>query len=159
MSKCVYAGSFDPITCGHIDIIERIVARFGSVIVVVPINKHKEFTFSLKQRLDFIIKSTAHISGVTTDSIDGLLVNYMKSINADLIIKGLRTQADFEHEYQMASVNARLSKDIDTVFMMADPKYSFISSTVVRELILHDGDVRGLVPGSIIGDIKKHIGR
>jgi pantetheine-phosphate adenylyltransferase len=158
MSKCVYAGSFDPITSGHIDIIERAAARFGDVTVVVPANIDKKCTFTLEQRLDMIRKSTSRISGVSVQRTDGLLVDYMKGIGADLIIRGLRSLSDFDHEYQLASVNAKLYNDIETVFLMATPKYSFVSSSIVRELIFHGGDIEGFVPENIIGDIKKYIG-
>ncbi|MBT3318834.1 MAG: pantetheine-phosphate adenylyltransferase [Clostridia bacterium] len=158
MSKCVYAGSFDPITSGHLDIIERAAARFGEVTIVVPVNIEKKCAFSLEQRLAMIQKSTAHIGGVSVNSVDGLLVDYMKQIGADLIIRGLRSLSDFDHEYQLASVNAKLYDDIETVFLMANPRYSFVSSSIVRELIFHGGDIDGFVPGIIIGDIKKYIG-
>ena len=105
-----------------------------------------------------IQKSTAHIGGVSVKSVDGLLVDYMKQIGADLIVRGLRSLSDFDHEYQLASVNAKLYDDIETVFLMANPKYSFISSSIVRELIFHGGDIDGFVPGIIIDDIKKYIG-
>lgn len=158
MTKCVYAGSFDPITCGHIDIIERAAARFGGVIVAVPINIDKKYTFTLEQRMNLIKKSTAHIKGVSIESVDGLLVDFVKKSGAEIIVKGLRTMSDFEYEFQMASINRTLSKDIDTVFMMSDSKFSFISSTLVRELMFHGGDIKGLVPDCIIGDIKKYFG-
>ncbi len=159
MSKCVYAGSFDPITSGHLDIIERAAARFGDVTVVVPVNIDKKFVFSLEQRIDMIQKSTSHIEGVSVQRTDGLLVDYMKGIGADLIVRGLRSLSDFDHEYQLASVNAKLYDDIETVFLMATPKYSFVSSSIVRELIFHGGDIEGFVPSCIIEDIKKYIGR
>lgn len=159
MSKCVYAGSFDPITSGHVDIIERAVARFGDVTVVVPVNIDKKYAFSLEQRLGMIRKSTDHLSGVSVVSAEGLLVDYMKQISADLIIRGLRSLSDFDHEYQLASVNAKLYNDIETVFLMATPKYSFISSSIVRELVFHGGDITGFVPDCIVMDIKKYVGR
>lgn len=159
MSKCVYAGSFDPITLGHIDIIERAARLFGGLTIVLAINNDKKYAFSLEQRINFIKKSTAHINGISVDSTNGLLIDYMREIKADIIVRGLRTGADFEHEYQMASSNAKLSNDIETVFMMADPKFSFISSSLVRELVLHGAGLEGFVPEIIIGDIKKYIGR
>jgi len=158
MTKCVYAGSFDPVTCGHIDIIERAAKSFGKVIIAVPVNIEKKYTFSKDQRIEFIRKSTAHIDDVSIDTVDGLLVDFVKAKGAGVIVKGLRTMSDFEYEFQMASINRTLSSDIDTVFMMADPKLSFISSTLVRELIFHGGSLKGLVPECIIGDIKKYIG-
>jgi pantetheine-phosphate adenylyltransferase len=158
MSKCVYAGSFDPITSGHLNIIERAAARFGEVTVVVPVNIEKQCVFSLDQRLAMLKKSAAHIDGVNVKSINGLLVDYMKQIGADLIIRGLRSLSDFDHEYQLASVNAKLYSDIETVFLMASPEYSYISSSIVRELIVHGGDIKGFVPDCIIEDINKYIG-
>lgn len=158
MAKCVYAGSFDPITCGHVDIIERAAKSLGSVIVALPVNTSKAYTFPLEQRIEFIKRATAHIAGVSVDKTDGLLVDYVKKAGAQLIVKGLRTMSDFEYEYQMASINAVISSGIDTVFLMASPKFSYISSTLVREVILYDGDITGLVPECIIGDIKKHYG-
>ena len=158
MTKCVYAGSFDPITCGHVDIIERAAKVFGGVIIAVPVNSGKKYTFSLEQRIELIKKSTAHIEGVSVENVCGLLVDFVKKSGACVIVKGLRTMSDFESEFRMASANRSMNNEIDTVFMMSDPKFSFISSTLVREILYHGGDVRGLVPGSVIDDIKKYIG-
>ena len=156
--KCVYAGSFDPITCGHVDIIERAAGSIGEVIIAVPVNIDKKYVFTLEQRIELIKKATEHIDGVSVSAAEGLLVDFVKESGAGLIVKGLRTMSDFEYEFQMASINRTLSKEIDTVFMMSDPEFSYLSSSLVREVIFHGGDIKGLVPGCIIEDIKTYIG-
>ncbi len=159
MMKCVYAGSFDPITCGHVDIIERAADSLGEVIIAVPVNIDKKYTFTLEQRIELIEKATSHIEGVSVRSVDGLLVDFVKESGAGFIVKGLRTMSDFEYEFQMASINRTLRKDVDTFFMMAAPEFSYLSSSLVREVIHHGGDISGLVPDCIIEDIKTYIGR
>ena len=124
----------------------------------MPVNIDKKHTFTLQQRIELIKKATAHIKGVSICSVDGLLVDFVKESGASLIVKGLRTMSDFEYEFQMASINRTLSKDIDTFFMMSAPEFSYLSSSLVREVIHHGGDITGLVPDCIVENIKTYIG-
>lgn len=151
--KCVYPGSFDPITSGHLDIIERATAMFGEVTVAVLINKNKRPAFSTAQRIDFIRRSTAHLPDIKVDSFKGLLVEYMKNQNANLIIRGLRAISDFEYEFQIAAMNAKLDKNVETIFLMTDTEHSYLSSSMVKELVYHGGDISGLVPDEIKNDV------
>lgn len=157
--KCVYPGSFDPITSGHLDIIERASALFEDITVAVLVNSSKTPAFSAEQRIDFIKRSTSHIKGIKVDSFSGLLVDFMKRQNANLVIRGLRAISDFEYEFQLASLNARLSDDLETIFLMTDTKNSYLSSSMVKELALHGGDITGLVPDAIKNDIMELCGR
>ncbi|MGE5495500.1 MAG: pantetheine-phosphate adenylyltransferase [Burkholderiales bacterium] len=157
MIKCVYPGSFDPVTTGHLDIIERACTLFGSVTVAVLINTGKTPAFSVEKRMEFIRRSTSHLKGVSVDNFSGLLVDYMKKQDANLIIRGLRAISDFEYEFQIAALNAKLSKNIETVFLMTDLKNSFLSSSLVRELASHGGDITGLVPEPIKYDVKNYL--
>ncbi len=153
MIKCVYPGSFDPITTGHLDIITRSAAMFDDVTVAVLVNKNKKPAFSVEQRMDFISRSTTHLPCVHVDSFSGLLVDYMKRKSANLVIRGLRAISDFEYEFQMAAMNAKLAKDLETIFLMTDINHSFLSSSMVKELICHGGDITGLVPDEIKDDV------
>ncbi len=153
MIKCVYPGSFDPVTSGHLDVITRAAAMFDNIIVAVLVNKNKTPAFSVEQRMDFIRRSTAHLPGVQVDSFSGLLVDYMKRQNANLVIRGLRALSDFEYEFQMAAMNAKLAKDVETIFLMTDINHSFLSSSMVKELAYHGGDISGLVPDQIKNDV------
>ena len=159
MIKCVYPGSFDPITSGHLDVIQRAAAMFDDVTVAVLVNKSKKPAFSTEQRMDFIRRSTVHLSGVRVDSFSGLLVDYMKKIGANVVIRGMRALSDFEYEFQMAAMNAKLAKDIETIFLMTDISHSFLSSSMVKELAYHGGDITGLVPEPIKKDVIKLYGR
>lgn len=153
MNKCVYPGSFDPITCGHLDVITRAAAMFSDVTVAVLINKSKEPAFSVEQRMEFIRRSTAHLKGVKVDSFSGLLAEYMKRCGANIVIRGLRAISDFEYEFQMAAMNAKLAKNIETIFLMTDIAHSFLSSSMVNELASYGGEIRGLVPNEIVKDV------
>ncbi len=153
MIKCVYPGSFDPITSGHLDIICRAAAMFDDVTVAVLVNKNKKPAFTAEQRMDFIRRGTANMPGVKVDSFSGLLVDYMREKRANLVIRGLRAISDFEYEFQMAAMNAKLAKNIETIFLMTDISHSFLSSSMVKELAYHGGDITGLVPDAIKEDV------
>lgn len=153
MIKCVYPGSFDPVTSGHLDVITRAAAMFDDVTVAVLINKNKKPVFSVEQRMDFIRRSTAKLPGVKVDSFSGLLVDYAKKKGANIVIRGLRAVSDFEYEFQMAAMNSKLAKDIETIFLMTDINHSFLSSSMVKELVYHGGDITGLVPDEIKDDV------
>ncbi len=143
----VYPGSFDPVTYGHLDIIQRGVKIFDKVTIAVLINPSKiDPLFTVEERVELIKQVTKDIPNVEIDSFHGLLIDYMKKKKANTIIKGLRAVSDFEYELQMASINRKLSKDIETFFMMTNNKYSYLSSSIVKEVARHNGPVNDLVP-------------
>ncbi len=155
MRIAVYPGSFDPITNGHLDIIERASKVFDKVIVGVLRNKNKKPNFSAKERVKFINLVTEHLENVEAASFDGLLVDFARANGASVIIKGLRTVDDFEYEFQMALLNKALDDDCETMFMMTNSKYSYISSSMVNELAGYKGNLAGLVPSEIIQFIQE----
>ena len=157
MRTAVYPGSFDPVTKGHLDIIRRASKTFDKVYVAILTNSSKTPMFSLEQRLDWLRRSTADIENVEIDSFSGLLVNYLKEKNANIIIKGLRAVSDFEYEFQMALMNRKLNPDVETLFMMTSGKYSYLSSSIVKEVARHKASLEGLVPEFMIEEISKLI--
>lgn len=158
MRTAVYPGSFDPITNGHLDIIRRASRIYDRVIVGVLNNPNKKTPmFSVEERIEMIKSVTEDIENVEVDSFTGLLVDFAKANDAQVIVKGLRTVADFEYELQMALLNKALNPEYETVFLMTDTKYSYISSSMVKELAGFKGNLTGLVPEKIIDRIKKKI--
>lgn len=155
MRIAVYPGSFDPITNGHLDIIERASRVYDKVVVGVLSNMSKRPLFTAEERVGMINRVTGHLKNVEVDSFTGLLVDFAKSKKATVIVKGLRTVADFEYEFQMALLNKALNPEYETIFMMTDSKYSYISSSMVKELAGFHGDLTGLVPCEIIEAIKE----
>lgn len=149
----VCPGSFDPVTSGHLDIINRASSLFDEVIVAVAINPRKTPSFSIDERMDFIRRSSADIENVSIDSFDKLLVDFCKQKKARIIVKGIRAVSDFEYEFMMAQMNLTLESNIETVFFMADPKYAYLSSSAVREIAQYGGSIKGLVPENIEKDI------
>lgn len=141
----IYPGTFDPVTNGHSDIIERASKLFGHIIVAVATNPTKEPRFDLMQRVELLKKVTAHLSNVTVIGFSGLLVDFAKQNQANVLIRGLRTAADFEYEFQLTNLNRQLSPDLETIFMTPTAKTAFISSTVVKEVALHGGDISRFV--------------
>lgn len=155
MRIAVYPGSFDPITNGHLDIIERASRVYDKVVVGVLSNMSKKPLFTAEERVKMISLVTEHLENVEVDSFTGLLVDFAASKNATVIVKGLRTVADFEYEFQMALLNKALNPEYETMFMMTNTKYSYISSSMVKELAGFHGDLTGLVPCEIIEAIKE----
>lgn len=145
----IYPGSFDPPTNGHLDIIVRATYLFSKVIVAVTDNSIKNPTFSLTQRLQMLKDSTRHIKTVSVESFSGLLVNYAARKKAGVIVRGLRAVSDFEYEFQMALMNRRLNKKIETVFLMPDESYTYISSSLIKEISRFGGSLDGLVPNAV----------
>ncbi len=155
MRIAVYPGSFDPITNGHLDIIERASRVYDKVIVGVLSNVSKKPLFTAEERVSMIRLVTSNLENVEVDTFTGLLVDFAASKNATVIVKGLRTVADFEYEFQMALLNKALNPEFETMFMMTNTKYSYISSSMVKELAGFRGDLTGLVPEEIIETIKE----
>lgn len=153
----VYPGSFDPITNGHIDLVERTLRIFNRVIVAIAANREKgDSLFSVEERLEMIGEVFKGLgSRVKVDSFDELLVNYTERVGANVIIRGLRAVSDFEYEFQMAMMNRGLKPGIETFFMMTGESYFYISSRLVKEVVGLGGDVSGLVPKSVLRKLKK----
>lgn len=150
----VYPGSFDPITYGHLDIIERGAKVFDHVIVAVLINSSKTPLFTVEERKDMIREATKHLPSVEVDSFNGLLVDYIRKRNAHVILRGLRAISDFEYELQVASINRKLNEDVETMFLMSNNKHSFISSGMVKEVAMYGADVQDLVPQHVAKALK-----
>ncbi|MBT2683153.1 pantetheine-phosphate adenylyltransferase [Bacillus sp. ISL-37] len=145
----VCPGSFDPITLGHLDIITRAAKVFDELYVVVLNNSSKQPLFSVEERIELIEQVTKSIPNVKVDSFQGLLVDYAESVNADAIIRGLRAVSDFEYEMQITSMNRVLSDKIETFFIMTNNQYSFLSSSIVKEVAKYDGNISELVPREV----------
>ncbi|MEH7512645.1 pantetheine-phosphate adenylyltransferase [Gottfriedia acidiceleris] len=145
----VCPGSFDPITLGHLDIIKRGARVFDEVIVVVLNNSAKNSLFTLEERKELITEATSAIPNVRVDSFSGLLMDYAKKINASAILRGLRAVSDFEYEMQITAMNKKLVDEIDTFFVMTNNQYSFLSSSIVKEVAKYGGNVKDLVPDCV----------
>jgi len=159
MRIAVYPGSFDPITNGHLDIIKRASRVFDEVIVGVLVNPDKRGLFEIDERVRLIQQVTKMYDNVKVESFSGLLVNFMKEKNARVIIKGLRAVSDFEYEFQMSLMNKKLDPNIETLFMMTNAKYSYLSSSSVKQVANFGGCIKGLVPDDIIPNIMEKINR
>jgi pantetheine-phosphate adenylyltransferase len=157
MKIAVYPGSFDPITNGHLDIIKRGAKVFDKIIVAVLVNVDKKYLFESEERVELIKKVTSGIENIEVRSFNGLLVNFLKECNTNVILKGLRTASDFEYEFQMAFINNELDSNIETVCMMSSSKNIHISSSTVKQVAKFGGDIRGLVPNEIVSDIISRI--
>ena len=155
----VYPGSFDPATLGHLDIIRRASRLFDKLIVAPMINGEKHSSFTMEEKVDFLQRMTHDLPNVEVESFSGLLADYVKEKNACAIVKGLRAVSDFEYEFQMALANKKLNPDVDTVFLMTGQKYLFLSSTIVRDIARHGGDITGFVPEEIREDTMKKLDR
>jgi pantetheine-phosphate adenylyltransferase len=153
MKTAVYPGSFDPITLGHLDIIKRSSKIMDEVVVGVLRNSAKNSLFSLEERVSMIRELTKDLPNVRVESFDGLLVDYMNEIGATIIIRGLRAVTDFEYELQIAQTNHVQNENIETIFLTTNLKYSYLSSTIVKEFASYGGDISKFVPGQIIDRI------
>jgi len=157
--RALYPGSFDPLTLGHLDLIERASGLFEAVVVAVLQNPSKTPAFSLEQRLTQIRGATAHLAGVQVGSFDGLTVDYARSCGAQVILRGLRALSDFEFELQIAHTNKSLAPDIETVFLATATQHSFLSSSVVKEVARFGGTVRHMVPTGVADDLARLLNR
>ena len=154
MTSVIYPGTFDPITNGHLDIIERSAVIFPRVLVAVANSPSKKPLFSLDERVDLVRQSVAHLSNVEVFGFSDLLANVIKQHNISAIIRGVRTTTDFEYELQLAALNRLLTKGVDSLFFPPAEKWAFVSSTIVREIYLHGGDVAELVPMPVFNALK-----
>jgi len=151
----VVPGSFDPVTYGHLDIIERSAQIFDRVIVAVLHNRDKKPLFTTEERVALLRETTQHLPNVTVDAFGGLLVDYLARVGARVIVKGLRAVSDFEYEMQMALINKNLREDVETFFMIARREYSFLSSSIVKEVAQYGGSVADLVPPPVEAALKR----
>jgi pantetheine-phosphate adenylyltransferase len=159
MTKAIYPGTFDPVTNGHIDIIKRAREIFDSIVVTVAINTGKTPLFTTEERVKMLKDSLKEFQNVTVDSFDGLVVDHAKSVGATSIIRGLRAVSDFEYEFQMALMNRKLSGKISTVFLMPHEKYTYLNSSIVRNLASFHSDVSDFVPPNVKLELDKKFGR
>jgi len=153
----IYPGSFDPITNGHLDLIERGSAFFDKLIVSILRNDEKQALFSVEERMEMLSEVVGGFSNVEIGSFDGLLVDYAAQSGASVILRGIRAVSDYEYELQMALMNRRLRPEIETVFLMAGEAHSFVSSRLVKEVIRLRGNISGLVPPSVEGRLRKRV--
>ena len=157
MKIAIYPGSFDPVTIGHLNIIQRSANIFDKLIVCVMVNAGKNPMFSLEERVDFIRRVTQDIPNVEVDSSDELLAEYAKRKGSCVIIKGLRAGSDFENEFQMALINHKINPELDTMFLTAEHQHMYLSSSIVKELGRFDVDLADFLPEQIIPDFKARI--
>ena len=157
MNTAIYPGSFDPITNGHLDVVQRAAKLFGRVIVAVAKNESKHPLFTLEEREAMVKKAVAHLPNVESDAFDGLLVEYAAKRKAKAIVRGLRAVSDFEFEFQLALMNRKLDENIETIFMMPKDTYTFLSSRIVKEIARLGGDVREFVPAHVQTALKKKL--
>ena len=153
----IYPGSFDPLTNGHLDIIIRASRLFDSLIVGVLRNDAKKTLFSMEERVALINKCTKDIPNVKVEMFEGLLVDFVKKKNADTIVRGLRAVSDYEYELQMAMMNKHISPEVETIFLMTDINNSCWSSSMVKDVAVHGGNIQGLVPDAVVDDIYKKV--
>ena len=153
--RAVCPGSFDPVTNGHLDIIGRVARLYDEVVVAVLVNQSKKSMFSLDERIEMLSKVTAHYGNVRIDSFRGLLVDYCRAHDIPVIVKGLRAVSDFDYELQMAQMNRGLA-GVETLFMPTNPEYSFLASSLVKDVARWGGDVSALVPAEVLDALREH---
>ena len=153
-TRVVCPGSFDPVTNGHLDIIERASRLFDEVVVAVLVNESKKGLFAIPERLELIAQATSHLPNVSVDSFQGLLVDYCTDVGITGIVKGLRTASDFDYELPMAHMNTHMSQ-VDTVFLATSHQFSFVSSSLVKEIVKGGADATGLVPDAVLARLQE----
>lgn len=157
MRTVIYPGSFDPLTNGHLDVIQRAAKLFDRVIVAVADNEGKHPLFTQAERRELVARSVKRLANVRADTFSGLLVDYVESHRAQAIVRGLRAVSDFEFEFQLALMNRKLNQRIETIFMMPKDTYTFLSSRIVKEIARLGGDVRAFVPNHVERALKKKL--
>jgi len=158
MQIAVYPGTFDPITNGHADLVQRAAKRFRRVIVAIHRTTAKKPAFSWEERMELAQSVLAGLENVTVEAFDGLLVDFARSRQAGVILRGLRAVSDFEYEFQLASMNRHLAPEIETLFMTPDEHYAYVSSSLVREIAALGGDVAGFVHKNVVAALKQRLG-
>ena len=153
--KAIYPGTFDPLTLGHLDLIERSSIMFDEIVVAIGNNPEKNPLFNIEERIKMITTATAHLKNIKVVQFHSLLVELSTKLDANIIIRGIRSSADFEYELQMGYANISLKKELETIYLMPKLEYSFISSSVIRAILKFDGEIDHLVPKSILNDIKR----
>ena len=155
----IYPGSFDPVTNGHIDLINRSSKLFSKVIVAVSDESvNKKYLFNSNERVKLISENISHLDNIEVATFDNLLIDYANQCNANIIIRGLRAISDFEYEFQMSLMNKKLDNNIDTIFLMPDEKYTYISSSLVKEISLLGGNIKDYVPNSVLKALDQKYG-
>lgn len=157
MIRAVYPGTFDPVTNGHLDVIERAAKIFDELIVAVTTNPAKTPWFTLEERVEMLKECCSHLPNVTVEAFDGLLVNFVRQKRAKVIIKGLRAVTDFDYEFQMAAINRKLAPEIETLFLMTSLHYAYLSSSVVKEVASLNGCLKDLVPENVAKRLKQKV--
>jgi pantetheine-phosphate adenylyltransferase len=155
----IYPGTFDPFTCGHLDIAERATKLFDEIIITIAKNAKKRPLFSVDERIELINDATGHLRNIRTDSFEGLVVNFAQKMRAVAIIRGLRAISDFEFEFQMALMNRRLNNEITIVFLMPHEKYTYLNSTIVKEVAQYGGNVENFVTPLVADKLRKKFER
>ena len=159
MKLAICPGSFDPVTCGHLNIIARAAEMFDKVIVVVMVNNNKHPLFTQEERVALLKRATAGMPNVDVEAYGGMLAEYAREKNANVIVKGLRAMSDFEYEFQMALTNRKLNPAVETVFLTTNAEYMYLSSSLVKQVAQLGGDIREFVPECIVDDILQKYGR
>ena len=159
MKRAIVPGTFDPMTSGHLDVIERAAGLFDEIVVGVAFSKGKNGgpLFTAEERVGFVETATAHLPNVSVRAFDTLLIDFAHEVGASVAVKGLRAMTDFEREFQMAALNWRLDSKVETMFIMAIPEYMFLSSSAVKEIARHGGSVRGLVPDVVCDALERKL--
>lgn len=155
MKTAIYPGSFDPVTVGHLDLIERVSKVFDKVIIGILVNKNKTPLFSVEEKMDMLREVTRHLPNIEIMAFEGLLIEFARQQKASVIVRGLRGVADFEYELQMAQGNQQFCQEVETMFLATSAKYSYISSSMVKEIAQFGGDVDGFVPDYVKDRIKE----
>ncbi len=150
----VYPGTFDPVTNGHVDIIERGLKIFDELIVAVAKSDDKHTLFPTKERIEMLSDATGHLKNLHVEFFDGLLIDFVNNVGAKAIVRGLRAVSDFEYEFQMAVTNRKLLRDVDTIFLMSSVRYSYLSSSIVKEVAKYGGNIDGMVPEKVSEKLK-----
>ena len=157
--KVLYTGSFDPITKGHLDIINRISCKFDEIVVTVFNNKEKKYWFTIEERCEMVKEAVKHLKNVQVDYTEGLVVEYCENNNITIIVRGLRAVSDYEYELSISSINKHLNKKLETIFLVASPEYSFLSSSIIKDVAEHGGAFEDLVPEIVADRIYEKLGR
>ncbi len=157
MVKAVYPGTFDPVTNGHMDVIERSARIFDEVIIAVTTNPAKKPWFAVEERIEMLCECCGHLPNVRVEAFDGLLVNFVRAQGAKVIVKGLRAVSDFDYEFQMAAMNRQLASDVETMFLMTGLPFAYLSSSIVKEIAWLGGSLQDLVPENVADRLRRKV--